>query len=249
MNNLSAISANIIAYIKTNGIGAIQGAGHQFLEVDNFTKAYEDIYRLGYILKGVAVSTTNPGVLAENAAYINTVSNMNMTYTNLGGITVPSYQIGLFLYNGATAVWTFHSVGSLAPAVGSGDVITDSTTSVVNNVAVFNSVDGIHIVDSNIPVAGIYKQTLNISSYITSFPNDSFVTQISLKKLTGSPSIKIGTSSGGIEILDVTPIDSIIILTNVNIDLPLSASDAVYYELSGTGTALMRFDYINKMWL
>ncbi len=115
MYNLTAIKANVDALIKTNGVNGITGALDQALRNDNWDDVYEDIYGISYGLKGVATTGTNPGTLVEKAAYFNTVSATNQTYTNLGNITVPAHQLGIFLWNQTS--WSFTVIYDLSTLI------------------------------------------------------------------------------------------------------------------------------------
>jgi hypothetical protein len=127
-------------------------------------------------------------------------------------------------------------------------VIGDTGVSVVGNVPVFNSVDALHIIDSGQPLPGLYKRNLIIgANYNTVFNADTLVAMISVKNTNGTPSIKIGTTLHGEEILPLSPITTKIFLPNMNIDS--DNTPTIYYEISSSdaaSTARIRFDYINK---
>ena len=129
-----------------------------------------------------------------------------------------------------------------------GWVIGDAGTSVVGNIVVFNSTDAQHIIDSGQPLPGLYKRNLIIgANYNTVFNADTLVAMISVKNTSGTPSIKIGTTLHGEEILPLSPITTKIFLPNMNIDS--DNTPTIYYEISSSdaaSTARIRFDYINK---
>jgi hypothetical protein len=246
MNNKAAIKANITASFTSNGVGDITGLVGRTQINDLVDKVYEDIYGLGYIIKGVATSTTNPGALTEKAAYFNLVYNVNTTFTNFAGIIVPSYQLGIFLYDGAT--WTFSLIATLTPVLGAGDVIDDGGVSIIDDLPVYNSIDGKHIISSLIPKPGISIGSLLIGAGTEVFGSDIMIERICLKKLTGSPSIKIGMSVGADDISGGTfAISDYLNFTNLLIFT--DAGKTIYYELSGTGTARIRFEYTSKFFL
>ncbi len=62
-------------------------------------------YTNGYLFKGVAVPSTNPGAPDQNVFYIAGAG----TYQNFGGLTVPDGYIGLLEYNGSWAVETLQA--------------------------------------------------------------------------------------------------------------------------------------------
>lgn len=62
-------------------------------------------YTNGYLFKGVAVPSTNPGTPDQNVFYIAGAG----TYQNFGGLTVPDGYIGLLEYNGSWAVETLQA--------------------------------------------------------------------------------------------------------------------------------------------
>ena len=127
-------------------------------------------------------------------------------------------------------------------------VIGDTGVSVLYNIPIFNSADAQHIIDSGIPVPGLYKRNLTIgATYSTAFAADTLVTMISVKQTAGTPSIKIGTTLHGSDILPLTAITDKFFLPNANIDSDVIST--IYYEISSTdagSTARIRFDYINK---
>lgn len=247
MNNLAAIKANITASFTSNGVGDITGLVGRTQINDLVDKIYEDLYGLGYILKGVATTGTSPGALAEKAAYINTVSSADQTFTGLGNITVTSYKLGLFLWD--TISWTFTLIASLSSvSPGAGDVVDDGGSSTISNIVIENDIDGKHIIDSGVPVPGIYKAGLVVGAYSRVFAADVQIHSASLIIASGAPTIKIGTAAGLDDISGGTfTIDSA--GTQIPIARYTGAGETIYYTLGGTGTAYIRFDYTNKMYL
>jgi hypothetical protein len=128
-------------------------------------------------------------------------------------------------------------------------VIGDGGTSIQYNIAIFNSTDAQHIIDSGVPVPGVYKRNLIIgAAYNNVMAADIVIRDIAIKNTSGTPSIKIGTTLHGDEILPLSPITDKIFLPNVNFDT--DATPTIYYEISSsdaTSRARIRFDYTNKM--
>lgn len=247
MNWLSQIITNIQTYIKDNGVGYIAANIDRPLREDCFTKVYDDMYNRGYIGMGVATTGTSPGVLPFKAFYSNTVSSAAQTYTGLGGIIVTAYKLGFFCWDGAN--WTFNLVASLsAVSPGAGDVVDDGGSSTVDNLVVENAVDGKHIIDSGIPKPGLYKGGLVVGAYSKAFAADTMILKMSFIINTLAPTIKIGTTAGADDISGGTfTIDST--GTQFPIDRYTAAGETIYYTLGGTGTAYIRIDYTNKMYL
>jgi hypothetical protein len=108
MNNKDAIKVNITASFTSNGVGDITGLVGRTQINDLVDKVYEDLYGLGYHPKGVAYTTTNPGVLVEKSLYFAYFSTSNQIFTNfLNGvtpITVAAGELALLLYDGSN--WT-----------------------------------------------------------------------------------------------------------------------------------------------
>lgn len=123
-------------------------------------------------------------------------------------------------------------------------VIGDGGASVVGNLPIYNSTDGIHITDSGIPKPGIYKRSFAGGSEIFIFTADTMIKEISVKFGTGSLTLKIGTTVGGTDILESTVVTEDINLVNLN--YYCATNKNLYVTTSGTGSLRMRIDFITK---
>jgi len=99
MNNKTTIKANITASFTSNGVGDITGLVGRTQINNLIDDVYEDIYKLGYHCKGVAYTTTNPGVLYEDSFYFAYFSASSQIFTNFSNITVAASELAILRYN------------------------------------------------------------------------------------------------------------------------------------------------------
>lgn len=107
MANYSQLKADIASVVKTNGAQEITGANLQQVLVQMISNSVGT----GYLYKGVAVTTDNPGTPDQNVFYLATAG----TYTNFGGLVIPDGSLGVLRFNGT---WAADSI-----EFGSGDAV------------------------------------------------------------------------------------------------------------------------------
>lgn len=100
MSNYASLKATINANIRTNGNEEITGAILNSVLIQMVTSLGE-----GYIYKGVANPTGNPGTPDQNVFYVTGVAG---TYTNYGGVVLPENSIGVIRYNGSWGIDVVH---------------------------------------------------------------------------------------------------------------------------------------------
>ena len=100
MANYSSIKSSVTSAIKTNGNNEITGAVLQSTLLAIINSLGD-----GFIYKGIATSSTNPGTPDQNVFYVGGPG----TYSNFGtpSKTVNEGYIGFFKYNGS---WSFETV-------------------------------------------------------------------------------------------------------------------------------------------
>lgn len=252
IGNIATIVSNITATILSAGTPKIQASADRPLRIDSFKKTYGDMYAIGFHPQGVATYTDNPGSPVRNVSYINKVESVNRTYTNFGGITVTAYEYGIFkwtapdtYFGGAIAVgsWTWTKIGTQTPAGGgTGDVISN-VGGIANdyNVAIWTGGDGYHLGDGGIRLFVPIRYGKNVGSYSEVFgDSETFIKSIAVEKISGSPSVKIGITPGGNEILDTTAITD---FAYIDAKQWFASGGTIYYEVSGSGSIGIRFDY------
>ena len=127
-------------------------------QIDALLDAANELKTNGYIYKGVATPSTNPGTPSERVAYL---ASEPGTYTNFGGIVIAS---GLYSLTYAGGTWT----GTQMSAGGDIEVVQttgDSTTDVMSQKVVtekFNDID--KVVQVEIPTTSYQTLPCAISS-------------------------------------------------------------------------------------
>ena len=96
MANFATLLQTIASNIYTNGRNEIDAADLKSV----LNAMVEELGQAGYIFKGVAQPSTNPGTPDTNVFYLAGVG----TFTNFGGTTVDKGHIGVFAYNGS---WSY----------------------------------------------------------------------------------------------------------------------------------------------
>lgn len=114
MANYSSLKSAVTSVIKTNGNKEITGAVLQSTLLAIINSLGD-----GFLFKGVATPSTNPGTPDQNVFYIGGAG----TYTNFNSLEVPTGYLGVLKYNGVWAVSTIQ-VG----AVPVNDLTTGGTT-------------------------------------------------------------------------------------------------------------------------
>lgn len=114
MANYSSLKSAVTSVIKTNGNKEITGAVLQSTLLAIINSLGD-----GFLFKGVATPSTNPGTPDQNVFYIGGAG----TYTNFNSLEVPTGYLGVLKYNGVWAVSTVQ-VG----AVPVNDLTTGGTT-------------------------------------------------------------------------------------------------------------------------
>lgn len=102
--------------------------------IDVLLATANELKTAGYIYKGVATPSTNPGTPTERVAYL---ASEPGTYTNFGGIVIASGLYSL-TYDGGTWTGTQMSAGSDIEVV---QATGDSTTDVMSQKAVTDEID------------------------------------------------------------------------------------------------------------
>ena len=109
------------------------------LTIDSFLDTVNELQSNGYIFKGVATPSTNPGTTTEKCAYI--ASEVG-TYTNFGGIAVTGLSV--LTYNG-----TAWSAASLNINLDIQQTTGQSTTAIMSQKAVTDEIqNGINIIST-----------------------------------------------------------------------------------------------------
>lgn len=98
---------------------------YQDTYIDALLATVNELKSNGYIFKGVATPTTNPGTTTEKCAYIASEAG---TYTNFGNLSVT--DLSILIYNGSS--WSKNALNVL----GIKQTIGESTTSVMSQKAV-----------------------------------------------------------------------------------------------------------------
>ena len=124
MANYATLKAAIIDVVKTNGNNEITGALLQQILVSMVNSLAD-----GYIFKGIASVSTNPGTPDQNVFYI---SDGPGTFSNFGPAVVPNGKIGIFRYNGSWNMETM-AVGKDYDSIIYGDSIEQPGSSNLNN--------------------------------------------------------------------------------------------------------------------
>ena len=83
-----------------------------------------------------------------------------------------------------------------------------------------------------------------IGDVSVSIPENSYIQNFFIKPLTGTPSIRIGTTVGGNDILDDILIDIFLIQKYEEL---YNSSDSIYFTISG-GKVNIRVDLITSLW-
>jgi hypothetical protein len=92
-------------------------------------------------------------------------------------------------------------------------------------------------------------QTTNVifrnqfAPFLFNFIGATFTPTIYTKKITGSPSLKIGTTLGGDDLLPLTPLDD---FNRIDLNYYNSANYTIYFTPSG-GSLDLRIDKINSI--
>ena len=105
---------------------------YQDTYIDTLLATVNELKSNGYIFKGVATPTTNPGTTTEKCAYIASEAG---TYANFGNLSVPA-GLHVLVYNGS--VW---SIQTLLGNFGIEQTTGQSTTSVMSQKAVTDELD------------------------------------------------------------------------------------------------------------
>lgn len=93
MSNYSTLKASIDANIRKNGRQLITGP-----VLNAILNAVVNSLGDGYLFRGVAIPSTNPGTPDQNVAYLAITEG---TYTHMGGLSVTDGELSVFSYNGA----------------------------------------------------------------------------------------------------------------------------------------------------
>lgn len=93
MSNYSSLKSAIDANIKANGRREITGP-----VLNAILNAVVNSLGDGYLFRGVAIPSTNPGTPDQNVAYLAITEG---TYTHMGGLSVTDGELSVFSYNGA----------------------------------------------------------------------------------------------------------------------------------------------------
>jgi len=93
MANFANLLQTIAGNIYTNGEGDINAEVLKSV----LNAMVEELGQAGYIFKGIAQPSTNPGTPDTNVFYLAGVG----TFTNFGGTTVDKGHIGVFAYDGS----------------------------------------------------------------------------------------------------------------------------------------------------
>ena len=117
---------------------------YQDTHIDALLATANELKTAGYIYKGVATPSTNPGTPTERVAYL---ASEPGTYTNFGGIVIAS---GLYSLTYANGTWTGTqmSAGSDIEVV---QTTGDSTTDVMSQKAVTEEIDKTALITPNAP--------------------------------------------------------------------------------------------------
>ena len=105
MSNYATLKSTINTNIKTNGSESITGTVLNSVLTQMVTSLAG-----GYLLKGIATPSTNPGSPDQNVFYIAGEGS----YTYFGGQTVQHGEIAIFKYNGSWTKETLQSAGGVA---------------------------------------------------------------------------------------------------------------------------------------
>lgn len=95
MSQYAGVKATINANIKTNNNEEITG-----LILNSVLNEMVDNLAAGYLFKGIATTSTNPGTPDENVFYIGGAG----TYSHFGGAVIPEDHLGVLKYNGSWSV-------------------------------------------------------------------------------------------------------------------------------------------------
>lgn len=106
MSNYSNTKATIAANVYTNANHEVTAA----MVKTGINAVVDTLIAGGYLYKGVATTSTNPGTPDANIFYIATAAG---TYTNLGGLVVNAGEVAILKYNGS---WTKEVTGAATSA-------------------------------------------------------------------------------------------------------------------------------------
>lgn len=117
-------------------------------------------YTNGYLFKGVAVPSTNPGTPDQNVFYIADAG----TYQNFGGLTVPDGYIGLLEYNGS---WALSSVRVTPPLANdfNGGVDRISSAELSKTLKGFVDTNTENIAELNLKKTNLVDSPVDLSSF------------------------------------------------------------------------------------
>ena len=106
MSNYSNTKATIAANVYTNANHEVTAA----MVKAGINAVVDTLIAGGFLYKGVATTSTNPGTPDANIFYIATAAG---TYTNLGGLVVNAGEVAVLKYNGS---WTKEVTGAATSA-------------------------------------------------------------------------------------------------------------------------------------
>lgn len=172
-------------------------------QIDSLLDAANELKTAGYIYKGVATPSTNPGTPTERVAYL---ASEPGTYTNFGGIVIAS---GLYSLTYASGTWTgtqmqagsnievVQTTGQSTSAVMSQKAVTDEINSIkisqkvkfvtAFQIAASNSSTALYSTALNFTAGKKYKIRLRASASYTN--NASFILQLAYNTATGQKAL------------------------------------------------------------
>ena len=106
MANYANLKSTIDANVNTNGTEAITGSVLNSV----LKQMVSTMGEAGYLYKGVATTSTNPGTPDTNVWYLASAAG---TYTNFGGAVVADGEVAILKYNGS---WTKEVTGAATAA-------------------------------------------------------------------------------------------------------------------------------------
>lgn len=125
MSNYNNTKATIAANVYTNHANQVTAD----MVKTAINAVVDTIIAGGFLYKGVAIPTTNPGSPDANVAYIAATAG---TYTNFGGLVVADGEVAVLKYNGSwskevTGAATAAQVSALGQKVSELGIVTDDT--------------------------------------------------------------------------------------------------------------------------
>lgn len=145
MANFENLKTQIQAVIRENGNNEITGVILQQALIAMISSLGN-----GYLFKGTAVPTDNPGTPDQNVVYLTATAG---TYTNFGGLTVDAGKLTILAYNGT---WIKFEIADLAvPSTKEGVVSQTQTWTRAADNGYDYSINPNTIVRGNIPISFI----------------------------------------------------------------------------------------------